>query len=107
VHDTETYKTTETIENPDPDAKKGVSYKYENPLILTPVQANQVASWMFLEYDFDAKYTAVWRQNPAFEVGEAVAIEDIYGGKKKVRITKQEFNFAGYLDGITEGKGGV
>lgn len=107
VHHTETYKTEETIENPNPAAKKGVSYKYQNPLIVTPVQANQVANWMFLEYDFDAKYTAVWRQNPAFEVGEAVAIEDIYGGKKKVRITRQEFNFAGFLEGVTEGKGGV
>jgi hypothetical protein len=107
VHHHETYKTEETIENPDPAANKGVSYKYQNPLIITPVQAQQVANWMFLEYDFDAKYTAVWRQNPAFEMGEAIAIEDIYGGMKKVRITKQEFNFAGYLDGVTEGKGGV
>ena len=107
VHHHETYKTEVTIENPDPNANKGVTYKYQNPLIVTPVQAQQVADWMFLEYDFDAKYTAVWRQNPAFEVGEAVAIEDIYGGKKKVRISKQEFNFAGYLDGVTEGKGGV
>ena len=107
VHHTEDYKTEETIENPDPNANKGVSYKYQNPLIITPVQALQVANWMFLEYDFDAKYTAVWRQNPAFEVGEAIAIQDIYGGMKKVRITKQEFNFAGYLQGVTEGKGGV
>jgi hypothetical protein len=107
VHHHETWKTEETIENPDPSANKGVSYKYENPLIVTPVQAQQVANWMFLEYGFGAKYTAVWRQNPAFEVGEAIAIEDIYGGMKKVRITKQEFTFAGYLDGVTEGKGGV
>lgn len=107
VHHHETYMTEVTIENPDPSANKGVTYKYQNPLIITPVQAQQVANWMFLEYDFDAKYTAVWRQNPAFEVGEAVAIEDIYGGMKKVRISKQEFNFAGYLDGVTEGKGGV
>ena len=107
VHHTDIYKTEEVIENPDPSASKGVSYKYENPLIMTPLQAQQVANWMFLETNFDAKYTAVWRQNPAFEVGEAVAIEDIYGEKKKVRITKQEFNFAGYLDGVTEGKGGV
>jgi hypothetical protein len=96
-----------TFENPDPNARKGVSYKYENPLIITTAQAQEIAEWMFLEYDFDAKYTAVWRQNPAFEIGDAVAIEDIYGGMKKVRITKQEFNFQGYLDGVTEGKGGV
>jgi hypothetical protein len=107
VHHTEEYATQVTIENPDLSANKGVTYQYQNPLIVTPVQAQQVANWMFLEYDFDAKYTAVWRQNPAFEVGEAVAIEDIYGGMKKVRITKQEFNFAGYLEGVTEGKGGV
>lgn len=107
VHHHETWKTEETIENPDPNANKGVSYKYQNPLIITPVQAQQVANWMFLEYAFNAKYTAVWRQNPAFETGEAIAIEDIYGGKKKVRISKQEFTFAGYLTGVTEGKGGV
>jgi hypothetical protein len=102
-----TTKIEETIENADPNANKGVSYKYDNPLIITAVQAQKIAEWMFLEYDFDAKYTAVWRQNPAFELGDAVAIEDIYGGMKKVRITKQEFNFQGYLDGVTEGKGGV
>ena len=62
---------------------------------------------MFREYSMIAQYTASWRQNPALECGNVVLMEDSFDNKKKARITKQEYNFAGYLDGITEAKGGV
>lgn len=86
---------------------EGIGYEINNPLINTEIQAQEVAEWMFREYNFIADYQANWRQNPALECGNIILIEDSFGGKKKSRITKQEFNFAGYLDGITEAKGGI
>jgi hypothetical protein len=62
---------------------------------------------MFREYNLIAEYTASWRQNPALECGSVILVEDSFQNKKKARITKQEYNFAGYLDGVTEAKGGI
>lgn len=90
-----------------PEVKKGIGYEITNPLINTETHASEVAEWMFREYNFIAEYQATWRQNPALECGNVIIIEDSFGGKKKSRITKQEINFQGYLDGITEAKGGI
>lgn len=85
----------------------GVTYKIENPLINTMDQAGLVALWMFSEYNMRAHYTANWRQNPALVCGDAIMIEDSFGQRKKSRITKQEFQFEGFLSGVTETIGGV
>lgn len=85
----------------------GIGYAISNPLINTEDQAASVAAWMFQYYNFIASYQANWRQNPALECGNVILIEDRFGNKKKARITKNEFNFEGYLMGITEAKGGV
>jgi hypothetical protein len=87
--------------------KEGQGFEINNPLINSETHASEVATWMFREYNFIAEYNARWRQNPALECGNVVLIEDSFGGKKKSRITKQEFNFQGYMDGITEAKGGI
>jgi len=47
--------------------KGGVSFKIENPLINSPTDAQEVANWMFAEYNVRGYYTANWRQNPAFK----------------------------------------
>ena len=52
-------------------------------------------------------YEASWRQNPALEPGDIILIEDTFGNTKKARITKNEFNYIGYLEGMTNAKGGV
>jgi hypothetical protein len=85
----------------------GIGYAINNPLIHTETQAADVAKWMFEYYNFVASYQANWRQNPALECGNIVLIEDRFGNKKKARITKQEFDFEGFLLGQTEAKGGV
>lgn len=104
------YDAAETVTDMkymNPQAKEGQGYEISNPLINTEAHAAEVAEWMFREYNFIAEYQANWRQNPALECGNIILIEDSFGNKKKSRITKQEFNFAGYLDGITEAKGGI
>jgi hypothetical protein len=86
---------------------EGIGYEITNPLINTEAHALEIADWMFREYSFIAEYQANWRQNPALECGNIILIEDNFGNNKKSRITRQEFNFAGYLDGMTEAKGGI
>jgi hypothetical protein len=89
------------------DVREGIGYEINNPLINTEAQALEVAEWMFKYYNLIADYQANWRQNPALECGNVILIEDRFGNKKKARITKNEFNFSGYLSGITDAKGGV
>lgn len=87
--------------------KDGVSYKIDNPLINTVEHAGEVAEWIIGEYNLRAIYNIDWRQNPALECGDVVLVEDSFKAKKQSRITKQEFEYAGYLSGRTETKGGV
>lgn len=86
---------------------EGIGYQINNPLINSETVAAEISEWMFREYNFIADYRANWRQNPALECGNIILIEDNFDTKRKGRITKQEYNFAGYLDGITEAKGGI
>ncbi len=87
--------------------KDGVSFKIDNPLINTVEHAEDVANWIIEEYNLRAIYTINWRQNPALECGDIVLVEDSFKAKKQSRIIKQEFEYAGYLSGKTETKGGV
>lgn len=87
--------------------KEGVTLKCDNPLIQSVEHAEEVAQWILSESNLRALYSINWRQNPALECGEIVLVEDSFGMKKQSRITKQEFEFAGYLGGKTETKGGV
>src|SRR6476620_487966 len=105
VHETNEIVTDIKFINP--NVKEGIGYEIDNPLINTEEQASLIAEFMFREYSLIAEYTASWRQNPVLECGSVILIEDSFGNKKKARITKQEYNFAGYLDGITEAKGGI
>jgi hypothetical protein len=105
VHETAEIVTDVKFVNP--GVIEGIGYEINNPLINTQEQASLIADFMFREYNLIADYTANWRQNPALECGNVILIEDSFSNKQKARITKQEYNFAGYLDGITEAKGGV
>ena len=103
----ETAETVTDVKFVNPGVIEGIGYEIDNPLINTQEQASLVADFMFREYSLIAEYTANWRQNPALECGNVILIEDSFNNKQKARITKQEYNFAGYLDGLTEAKGGV
>ncbi|GKV55967.1 hypothetical protein NCCP2222_19140 [Sporosarcina sp. NCCP-2222] len=86
---------------------EGESLKCDNPLINSASHAAAVAKWIIEESNLRALYQVNWRQNPALECGDIVIIEDSFGAEKQSRITKQEFEFSGYLSGKTETKGGV
>lgn len=89
------------------DVKEGATLKCDNPLIQSLEHAEDIATWILTESNLRALYTIQWRQNPALECGDIVLVEDSFGSKKQSRITKNEFEFAGYLNGKTETKGGV
>lgn len=87
--------------------KEGSTLKCDNPLIQSFDHAAEVAQWIIEESNLRALYSINWRQNPALECGDIVLVEDSFGMKKQSRITKQEYEFTGYLRGKTETKGGV
>ena len=96
-----------TYTSPETTQGQGEGFEINNPLINSGPHAAWVAEWMFREYNTIAQYEASWRQNPALECGDIIVIEDNFSKTRKSRITKQEFNFEGYLEGVTEAKGGV
>lgn len=98
-------KSEHTFANP--GVKEGAALKLDNPLIQTVELAEEVAEWILSESNLRALYNVNWRQNPALEPGDIVIIEDSFGAKKQSRITKQEYQYQGYLSGKTESKGGV
>lgn len=89
------------------NGKSGSSFKIENPLINTESLAEDVAEWIIKESNYNAIYKTVWRQNPILECADVVLVEDSFQAKKQTRIYRQEFEFAGYLSGVTESRGGV
>lgn len=89
-----------------PADEQTLSVSIKNTLITNSTHANTVAAWILAEYKKRFLYEINWRMNPALEVGDIVTVEDEFGENKTVRITKQEFEYAGYLTGKTSGKGG-
>jgi len=89
-----------------PVGEQTLSVSIKNTLITNSTLANTVATWILTEYKKRFLYEINWRMNPALEVGNIVTVEDEFGENKTVRITKQEFEYAGYLSGKTNGKGG-
>lgn len=99
--------TTYTYVDPNkPAGEQTLSAAIDNPLINTEAHAADVAVWLMTEYKKRFLYEISWRMNPAYEPGDIVTVEDDFSEDKTVRITKQEFNFAGYLSGKTNGRGG-
>ncbi|MCG7406787.1 hypothetical protein MH117_05095 [Paenibacillus sp. ACRRX] len=98
--------TAKTTYNLRDELLDGGTIKVDNPLINNPEQAHSVGLWLLNEYKMRALYTVNWRQNPALECGDIIQIEDSFKGQKQSRISKQEFEYVGYLQGKTEAKGG-
>jgi hypothetical protein len=85
----------------------GTSFKIDNPLINTDQQAIEAAQWIISESNYNAIYKTVWRQNPALECADVILVEDSFDAKKQTRIYKQEYEYVGYLKGVTESRGGL
>lgn len=77
----------------------------ENTLINTVARAGVVASWLLAQKQLRTKQTINWRGNPAYELGDLIAIENSYGADINALITRNELTYQGYLQARTEAKG--
>lgn len=93
--------------NPLLEGNNGLSFTIDNKLVNSSEMADEIAEWYFNETNYNAVYSINWRQNPALECTDLVLIEDPFHANKQTRIIRQEFNYEGYLDGVTESRGGV
>jgi hypothetical protein len=103
ANDSTDYKYT----NPLMTGNNGQSFQIDNPLVITKAQADAIANWYFKESNYNASYQIRWRQNPALEVGDLVLVVDSFGADKQSRITQHELSYTGYLEGVTQTRGGV
>jgi hypothetical protein len=97
---------TYTLVDPSkPSDEQTLAVTVDNPLIDTLGVAEDVADWVLAEFKKRFLYEINWRQNSAFELGDIVTVEDDFSEDKTMRITRNEFNYIGYLSGKTKGKG--
>ena len=100
-----TINGTAYVDPAKPSSEQTLSADITNPLIDITL-APTVANWLLTEYKKRFMYEVNWRQNPMLEAGDIVTIEDEFGQDFSARITKQEYNYQGYLSGKTNGKSG-
>lgn len=72
--------------------------------INTVEQAQSVGEYLLNLYQNRRKYKIDWRQDLEIDINEKINIEDDFNENNNVTITKQEFKYAGYLSGSTEGR---
>lgn len=87
-----------------PADEQVLSVKIENPLIPDNTRADAVAQWIQQELKRRFIYELNWRQNPAYEPGDNITVEDEFGENKTIKFTKQEFEFNGFLTGKSTGR---
>ena len=72
--------------------------------INTAERAQNVGTYLLNLYQNRRKYKIDWRQDLEIDINEKANIEDDFNENSDVTITKQEFKYAGYLSGNTEGR---
>jgi hypothetical protein len=98
--------TTYTLVDVDkPVDEQTLAVTVDNPLIDTLAHAQNVAAWLLAEYKKRFIYQINWRMNPALEIADIVIVEDDFSEDKTMRLTKNEFQYSGYLSGKTNGRG--
>lgn len=89
-------------------ATQGDTLKLEkNTLINTSDRAITVANWFFAQLQYRATYRVNWRGNPALELNDVIALENTYGDNMTAYVTRNELDYAGYLQERTQAKGVV
>lgn len=96
------YVSVNNITNNEPVVEYTVS---DNPFITSSTIATNVANYYLSILTRRELYNVDWRQNPALDINNIVMVEDNFEVNGDVIITKQEYNYAGYLKGSTEGRG--
>jgi hypothetical protein len=94
-----------TLDGSAPSGEQPATLKIDNPLITSTSIASDVGTWILGEYNKRFLYEMDWRQNPSYEAGDIVTVEDTFSENKTMRITKQEWTYAGALSGKTSGRG--
>lgn len=89
-----------------PAGEQTISIKIDNPLVTSNAIAYDVATWILAEHKKRFIYDINWRGAPHLECGDIVTVEDEFSEDKLVRLTKNQFDFAGSLSAKTGGKGG-
>jgi hypothetical protein len=92
--------------------QNGQSFTIDNPFVSTSTQAQAIANAYFTDSNYNVNYQSNWRQNPVLECSDVCVVEGNYDFSnnsatyKWARIYKQEFEYKGYLSGMTYSKGG-
>ena len=81
----------------------GKELSTSSPLINDGETAQAAADWLASQYK-RYKWTIKWRQNPYLASGDTVYFENRWNESDTV-ITKQTFDYTGYLSGSTESAG--
>lgn len=84
----------------------GDSLKVDNTLIINKSMAENVGNWILGIKNLRALYEVNWQQNPSFDVLDTASVQNSYETKNAI-ITKQEYEYKGYLRGKTELIGGI
>lgn len=98
-------ETVYTYQNP--SVTNGATIKLENKLINSESHADQIAAWLIDDANARLVYESNWRQNPALECGDIIAVEDGFGQIRTARLLKQEIAYEGYLSGRSQSRGSV
>lgn len=78
---------------------------YDTDFEIAPLgMLTEQLRWLF-EKSKKITYTADWRQNLAYQLGDIVNIENKYDVSTEMIITEQQFEYNGKLSGVTKGVG--
>lgn len=78
---------------------------YDTDFEIAPLgMLTEPLRWLF-EKSKKITYTADWRQNLAYQLGDIVYIENKYDVPTEMIITDQQFDYNGKLSGVTKGVG--
>ena len=96
------YVSVNNIEN----NEEAITYEVaDNPFITSTTMATSVANYYLALLSHREIYNIDWRQNPALDIADIVEVEDNFDVNGNVILTKQDYSYAGYLRGSSEGRG--
>lgn len=99
-------ETTQDVICTNSNVAIGDTLKVDNTLISNSTMASNVGNWIIAIKNLRANYEANWRQNPSMDVLDIVSVQNSYETKNAI-ITKQEYEYQGYLKGKSKLTGGV
>jgi hypothetical protein len=79
----------------------------QNTLITSAARAQAVAEWLMSQVQYRATFSTRWRGNPAVELNDVLSFENTYGANMSAYVTRNEIEYAGYLQARTQAKGVV